>query len=89
MIILRLLQINMMVQAFRWRVDDIDGWEAAIDMDASPLPHICSLTNANGGTVTDRDNGYYASADTIDAILGAAVWTDAVFDIAVVCVDLS
>jgi len=69
--------------------DDIDGWEAAIDMDASPLPHICSLTNANGGTVTDRDNGYYASADTIDAILGAAVWTDAVFDIAVVCVDLS
>jgi len=69
--------------------DDPNGWEDGIDMDASTAPHIFSLTYANGDSVTDKDNGYYAAADTIDAVLADAVWTDAVFDIAVACVDLS
>jgi len=67
--------------------DDPNGWEDGID--ATTTTHIFTKTYANGGSVTDKDNGYYASADTIDAVLGDVVWTDGVFNIKVVMVNMA
>lgn len=68
--------------------DDPNGWEDGMDATSTDT-HIFSLTYANGGTVTDKDNGYYASADTIDVVLADVVWTTGVFTVRVACVDLS
>lgn len=70
--------------------DDINGWEDAIDVTVATIAsHIYSKTHAGGGSVADRENGYYKAANTIDAVLGAAVWTNCVFTLKVICVDLS
>lgn len=68
--------------------DDIDGWETGIDVTSTDT-HIFSKTHAGGGSVVDRENGYYRTANTIDAILSDQIWTDGVFDLKVICVDLS
>lgn len=68
--------------------DDPNGWEDNI-ASATVDTHIFSMTNANGGTVTDRNNGYYKTADTIDAVLADQIWTAGVFTIRVICIDLS
>jgi len=67
--------------------DDPNGWEDGID--ATAAFDIFSLTYANGGSVTDKDNGFYADADTIDVVLADQIWTDGVFTINVACVDMS
>jgi len=70
--------------------DDPDGWESGIDATvATSASHICSITHAGGGSVADRENGYYKAANTIDAILADQIWTDGVFTLRVICVDLS
>jgi len=68
--------------------DDPNGWQDGIPATTAATD-VFSLTYANGGSITDKDNGYYITADTIDAVLADVVWTTGIFTVRVACVDLS